>query len=147
MKLVSSCLVGINCNYKGENKLNQKLLEEYKHGELFAVCPEILGGQSIPRPPAEIKNGSGLDVLYRKARVVNPDDNDVTEEFICGAYGVILIARCVNAKEAIFKARSPSCGCDKIYDGTFSKTLVDGDGVTTALLKVCGMKVVTEEDI
>jgi uncharacterized protein YbbK (DUF523 family) len=147
MKLVSACLLGINCNYKGNNSLNEKLLEEFKKGELFPVCPEILGCQSIPRKDAQIKGGSGNDVINGSAKVVEPDGNDVTCQFIDGAKKVVEIAKTLNVKEAILKARSPSCGCGKIYDGTFSRTLIDGDGVTSALLKRNGIKVISNEEI
>ncbi len=146
MKLVSACLLGINCNYKGKSKLTKKLLEEFKEGGMYPVCPEILGGESIPRPPAEIKQGTGSDVLAGKVKVVNPTGEDVTSEFLKGASETLRIAKAVGAKEAILKARSPSCGSGKIYDGTFSGTLVDGDGVTTALLKKNGIRVTTEEE-
>ncbi len=149
MKIVSACLVGVNCNYKGENKLNKKLFEEFKRGELHPVCPEILGGQPVPRPPAEIVNGTGFDIVSGnyKTKVVNPDGTDVTQEFIKGASIVQKIAKLIGAKEAILKARSPSCGCGQIYDGTFSGKLIDGDGVTTALLKKNGIKIYTDEKL
>jgi uncharacterized protein YbbK (DUF523 family) len=146
MKIVSACLVGINCNYKSENKLNPKIYEDFEKGGLFPVCPEVFGGQPIPRPPAEIRNGTGLDVLEGKAKVINPDGSNVTSYFVKGAFEVLKIAKTIGAKEAILKARSPSCGCGKTYDGTFSGILIKGDGVTTALLKKNGIKVYTEEN-
>lgn len=146
MRIVSACLVGFPWNYKGESKTNEYLSEEFKKGKLFPVCPEVLGGQPIPRPPAEIKYGTGLDVLNSNAKVINPDGSNVTAEFVKGAFKVLEIARVIGAKEAILKTRSPSCGCGKIYNGKFSKTLIDGDGVTTALLKKNGIKVYTEEN-
>lgn len=146
MKLVSACLLGINCNYKGSSKLNAKLLEEFKKGFLYPVCPEVLGRLKVPRPAAEISKGAGAEVISGNAKVVNADGTDVTKKFTDGAIAVLEIAKAVNAMEAIFKARSPSCGCGKIYDGTFSGRLVDGDGVTAALLKMNGISVHTEED-
>jgi uncharacterized protein YbbK (DUF523 family) len=146
MKIVSACLVGINCTWKGKNNLNKKLLEEFNKGKLFPVCPEILGGQTIPRPNAEIKNGTGLDVLSGKAKVIETNGSNVTEQFIKGAHEVLKIAKSIGAKEAILKSKSPSCGSGKTYDGTFSHTLINGDGVTTALLKKNGIKVYTEEN-
>lgn len=147
MKLVSACLIGINCNYKGKNNLNKKLFEEFKKGELFPVCPEILAGQKIPRPNAEIVNGTGLDAIEGRAKIVDRHGNDITEEFIKGANEVLNIAKTLGVEEAILKARSPSCSCGKIYDGIFSEKLIDGDGVTTALLKKNGIKVKTDEEI
>jgi uncharacterized protein YbbK (DUF523 family) len=140
-------LVGINCNWKGGNSLDDRLHEEFGKGGLLPICPEILGGQSVPRPNAEIVGGSGSDVLEGNAKVMDPDGNDVTSQFIEGAQETLRIARVVGAKEAILKARSPSCGCGKTYDGTFSHRLIDGDGVTAALLKKNGVVVRTEEQI
>lgn len=147
MKLVSACLVGINCVYNGKNRTNQKLLELYKQGELYPVCPEELGGMGTPRPASEIYCGSGAEVLEGKAKVIRKDGTDVTEYFLKGAYEVLKIAKLIGAEEAILKARSPSCGCGKTYDGSFSDTLIDGDGVTAALLKKNGIKVKTDEEI
>ena len=156
MILVSTCLLGINCNYKGKNAFEnpdeekeflEKLFAKYGRGELYPVCPEVMGGLSVPRAPAEIRNGNGEDVINNKAIVVNSDGTDVTEIFVQGAYGVLGAAKSVGATTAILKARSPSCGSSKIYDGTFSKKLIDGDGVAAALLKEYGIEVLSEEEI
>ncbi|MGE5556768.1 MAG: DUF523 domain-containing protein [Methanocella sp.] len=141
MKLVSACLLGINCNFEGKNKLQPQLLEEFKKGELYPICPEVLGGLSIPRIPAEIQGGDGLDVIEGKAYVVNMQGIDVTDEFMKGAYEVLRIAEVIDAKEALLVERSPSCGCGEIFDGTFTGKLKSGDGVTAALLKKKGIKV------
>ncbi len=145
MRLVSACLLGINCNWKGKSSLDKKVFEEFEKGGLFPVCPEILGGQSVPRANAEIVEGTGMDVLEGRAKVMDPRGNDVTEQFVRGAQETLRIAKAVGADEAILKARSPSCGCGKTYDGTFSHKLVDGDGVTAALLKKNGIVVKTED--
>ncbi|NIO44992.1 MAG: DUF523 domain-containing protein [Candidatus Aenigmarchaeota archaeon] len=131
MYIVSACLAGINCNYKGVSKPNKKVIELVKRMKAIPVCPEVLAGQTIPRPNAKIDGGTGMDVLEGKARVIEADGNDVTKLFIKGAFEVLKITQAINAKEAILKARSPSCGCD---------------GVTTALLKRNGIKVYTEEN-
>lgn len=141
MKLISACLLSINCNFEGKNKLQPQLLEEFKKGELYPVCPEVLGGLSIPRIPAEIQNGTGLDVIEGKSYVVNMQGIDVTDEFMKGAYEVLRIAEIIGAKEAILIEKSPSCGCGQIFDGTFTEKFREGDGVTTALLKKKGIKV------
>ena len=146
MKIVSACLLGVNCNYKGKSKPDPRLLEEFGKGQLYPVCPEVMGGLDIPRPAAEIRGGAGLDVIDGRARVVNAEGDDVTNNFLGGASAVLELTRAVGADEAILKARSPSCGCGRIYDGTFSDTLIDGDGVTAALLRKNGIKVRTEED-
>jgi uncharacterized protein YbbK (DUF523 family) len=141
MKLVSACLVGINCNFEGKNCPNPKLIEEFKKGELFPICPEVLGGLSVPRVPSEIQNGDGLAVLEGKASVVNLQGIDVTDEFMVGAYDALKIAEAVGAKEALLIEKSPSCGCGVIFDGSFTDKFKPGDGVTAALLKKNGIKV------
>jgi uncharacterized protein YbbK (DUF523 family) len=146
VKLVSACLCGINCNYKGESKPDEGIIELVRTGNAIPVCPEQLGGLTTPRPPSEISGGTSLDVLDGKAKVVNNESKDVTNEFVKGAFEVLKIAMAANVTEAILKARSPSCGHGKIYDGTFHGILIDGDGVTAALLKRNGITVLTEEE-
>lgn len=146
MIIVSACLCGINTKYDGGNNLNEEVLKLVREGKAIPVCPEQLGGQSTPRPAHEICKGTGADVLDRKARILGPDGDDVTEEFIRGAYETFKIAKECNVKIAILKARSPSCGHGKIYDGTFTGNKIDGNGVTAELLKRHGIKVYTEED-
>lgn len=147
IKLCSACLLGIKCRYDGKSKPNEKVLALSKKEVLIPICPEQFGGQSTPRPNAEIKDGDGLTVLDKKAKVVESNGNDVTHSFIDGAEEVLKLAKLFNMKEAILKQRSPSCGSGQIYDGTFSKTLIKGDGVTTALLKRNGIKVISEEEL
>ena len=106
-----------------------------------------MSGQSIPRSNAEISGGSGIDVLEGRARVIEPDGKDVTNEFVKGGEQVLNIAESIGAREAILKQRSPSCGCGQIYDGTFSGNVIKGDGVTAALLKKNGIEVITEDDL
>ena len=143
MKLVSACLIGVNCNFEGKNWLNPKLLQEFEKGDLFPVCPEVFGGLTVPRVPAEIQGGDGFDVLAGKAKVVNERGVDVTSQFVVGATAALRIAQSVGAKEALLIEKSPSCGCGLIFDGTFSDKCVKGDGVTVALLKKNGIKVTT----
>lgn len=144
MKLCSACLLGLDCRYDGANNLrksNEQLLQAYRDGKLIPVCPEQLGGQSTPRPPAEIQGGmSGEQVLDGKTIVAEPNGTDVTRQFVKGAKMVLQIAQAVGVDEFIGVQKSPSCGCGKTYDGSFTKTLIDGDGVTVALLKQHGIK-------
>lgn len=144
MKIVSACLVGIKCNWKGECRTDAELQSDFLAGKLLPVCPEVLGGASVPRNAAEIRGGSGQEVLDGRTAVFDSEGNDVTRVFISGAEEVLRIAKREGATEAILKSKSPSCGCGRTYDGTFSRTLVDGDGVTAALLKRNGIKVVSE---
>ena len=133
--LISACLLGINCDYKGGSKPCEKLIEKFKRGELVPVCPEQLGGMTTPRIPSEIIKGGGLAVIQKQTQVINKKGSDVSKEFIQGAKEVLKIARLVNAKQFIGRAKSPSCGVGETYDGSFTGKLVKGDGVTAALLK------------
>ena len=148
MKLISACLLGIKCAWDGQDNYKSDKAIDFLNSEmLMPVCPEQLGGLRTPRAPQEIQGGTGEDVLDGKCKVVNVDGEDVTQEFITGAEETLKIARLFRIEEFIGKSRSPSCGCGQIYDGTFSRKLIDGDGVTTALLKRNGIRVVTEEDL
>jgi len=137
MKLVSACLAGIPCRYDGKSCLCAKVKDMVDGGEAIAVCPELLAGLPTPRPAAENFGD----------RVITIDGQDVAADFVKGAEEVLKIAQEHGCHEAILKSRSPSCGSGRIYDGTFSKTLVDGDGVTAALLKRHGIVIQTEEEI
>ncbi len=137
MKIVSACLAGINCNYEGTSKPNSYVTELVKTGQAIPVCPEQLGGLPTPRTPAE-----RLD-----DKVITKDGRDVTEAFKRGAQEVLNLAQLINCDEAILKARSPSCGCGEIYDGSFSGKLVKGYGVLAELLMQNGIKVKTELEL
>lgn len=147
--LVSACLLGINCKYTGDNNYNQQLIEDLAKQDLEAVipvCPEQLGGLTTPRHPVEIIGGSGIDVLNQSARTLNDHKEDVTSPFIKGAEETLKIARLTNCDCAILKERSPSCGVNLIYDGTFSHNTLPGEGVCTAILRKHGFEVFSEED-
>ena len=113
-------------------------------GRAVLVCPEEDGGLGTPRPPAEIVGGDGADVLEGRARVMTRGGRDVTAEYVAGARIALDAARAAGAETAILKARSPSCGKGSIYDGSFTRTVKDGDGVTAALLKAHGIQVLTD---
>jgi uncharacterized protein YbbK (DUF523 family) len=134
--LVSACLAGIRCRYDGTAKPCDGIAQLIRHGRAIPVCPEQMGGLPTPRAPAE----------RRGDRVMTRDSRDVTEEFERGAIEALRIAQLVGASQAILKARSPSCGSGQIYDGTFSGTLVDGDGILAGLCKRNGIRVMTEEE-
>ncbi|QPI06891.1 DUF523 domain-containing protein [Campylobacter concisus] len=137
--LISACLAGINCKFNGENNLlDSGILDEIsKKYHLLFVCPEVFGGLGTPREPAEMKNGL----------VVTKTAKDVSENFINGAEICLKIAKLNGCKKAILKARSPSCGSGQIYDGSFSKKLIFGDGVAAKLLKENGILVFSEDEI
>lgn len=141
MIIVSACLCGTNCKYNGGNNLNSDVLRLLADGKAIPVCPEQLGGLTTPRPTMEISGGTGAEVLDGKARVISSSGTDSTENFTRGAREVLNIAKAAGASEAILKANSPSCGCGKIYDGTFRGRLAEGNGVTAELLIRNGIKV------
>jgi len=145
--LVSACLVGIPCQYDGGSCPHDQLQALAAQGGVSPFCPEVAGGLPTPRPPAEIQGGDGGDVLEGRARVVNIEGKDVTAQFLAGARKALRVAQQWGIKEAILKARSPSCGVGQIYDGSFSGRLVEGDGVTVALLRREGIIVRNEEGV
>jgi uncharacterized protein YbbK (DUF523 family) len=116
-------------------------------GRAVQVCPEEDGGLPTPRPRAEIVGGDGHDVLAGRATVMTEQGVDVTEIYLAGAQAALAAAQDAGATKAILKSRSPSCGRSTIYDGTFTRTEREGDGVTAALLIENGIEVVTERDI
>ena len=150
MILVSACLLNHPVRYKGDANPCPQLLEALAKGhgdQLLPFCPEVSGGLPTPRPPAEIKGGTGDDVLQGKTKVVNKEGQDVTAAFIEGAQKCAQLCKEKGITVAILKQRSPSCGSKAIYDGTFSGTTISGQGVTAALLTSMGIKVYGEDDL
>ncbi|MCW8409891.1 DUF523 domain-containing protein [Legionella sp. PATHC035] len=148
--LMSACLLGEKVRYDGSDCLqNHPLLQQWlKEGNIITICPEMAGGLPTPRPPAEIQEKqSGIDVLKRNASVKTNNNHDVTEFFLRGAQKALELVKKHQIRVAILKARSPSCGSGMIYDGTFSRTLMQGDGVNTALLMEHGVQVFDEHHI
>ena len=133
--LISACLIGLNCKYNGGNNENSKLVELMKEKDLIPICPEQLGGLKTPRASAE----------RTQEKVLTKEGIDVTKEYQKGAEEVLKLAKKLNIKKAILKSRSPSCGIDEIYDGTFSHTLIKRDGVTAELLKKNGIEVISSD--
>ncbi len=143
--LISACLVGENVRYDGQNCLQQKLRQLVIEQRAVIICPEVSGGLSTPRLAAEIVGGNGEDVLCGKAKVLDSAGNDVSNAFIQGAYKALQLAQKHQITHVILKANSPSCGSELIYDGSFSGNKIQGNGVTSALLKQHGFKVITED--
>ncbi len=137
MIIVSACLAGVPCRFDGQAKGYEKIKELVKKEKTILVCPEQLGGLTTPRLPSEIKG----DKVFSKA------GTDVTAQFTRGAEITLALAKEYGSSRAILKSRSPSCGKGKVYDGTFSGQLVDGNGFTADLLLKNGIEVLTEEEI
>ncbi len=144
--LVSACLLGVNCKYNGGNNNCEGLLKYLKTHQLIPVCPEQLGGLTTPRGPAEIQQGTGKDVLDGRAEVMNEKGENVTEAFVKGASETLMLARLYDCSIAILKAKSPSCGCGQIYDGSFSHIVKEGSGVCAELLTDAGIIVLNEDN-
>ena len=135
--LVSACLLGVGCRYDGKSNQLPQLEQLMKQHTCIPVCPEILGGLPTPRVPAE-RQGS---------KIMTQDGQDVTQQFIRGTAEVLRLADLYHCKAALLKERSPSCGSEQIYDGTFTKTLTEGDGLTAEMLKRKGIAVYGESQI
>lgn len=150
--LISACLLGEPVRYDGRS--NEQKISEYQtqlllwqqHKLLIPVCPEVAGGLPTPRPAAEIIAMDGHDVLSGSAKVMTLDGIDVSAQFITGARLALALANKHGAKAALLAARSPSCGSQNIYDGSFSGTLHQGMGVTAALLEQNGVRCFSPEN-
>ncbi len=135
--IISACLCGEKCRYDGKGYVVENVMKLVESGKALMVCPEVMGGMSIPRFPCEIKGD----------RVINKNGEDKTAHFENGAEKVLALANKYNIKKAILKEKSPSCGSHFIYDGTFSKTLIKGEGITAKLLRENGIHVMSDEEI
>ncbi|MDH6447257.1 uncharacterized protein YbbK (DUF523 family) [Paenibacillus sp. PastF-4] len=144
--MVSSCLAGMKVRYNGTDCLDEKIQKLLNENQAIAVCPELLGGFSTPREPAEIVGGDGEDVLAGMAKVVDRSGTDVTELYLKGAYITLEKAQEVSATMVVLKENSPSCGSTMIYNGEFKGKKIAGNGVTAALLRKNGIEVTSEEN-
>ena len=137
--LVSACLLGTPCKYSGGSNRNLKVIEVIEQAGLEAVpiCPEVMGGLPTPRVPAEI----------REDRVMTKDGRDVTAEFLRGAELALKTAKENGSSTAILKERTPSCGCGRIYDGSFQGNLISGDGITARRLRAAGIRILGEGNV
>lgn len=139
---VSACLLGVRCRFDGRSKPSgevQRFLEE-NDCEVVKICPEVMGGLSIPHPPHEQK------VVDGRIHVVDAEGNDHTDAFETGACAACKLAVEAGCTHAILKAKSPSCGVGQVYDGTFTDTLIPGNGIAAKLLEEAGLTVATEKD-
>ncbi len=132
--LVSACLLGLSCRYDGTSKPCEAVIDLGETHTLIPFCPECYGGLATPRAPAEIVDG----------RVINKDGQDVTAQYQKGAAEALLLYQRLGCDCALLKEKSPSCGHGQVYDGTFQGRLIEGDGVTTALLLQHGIPVYGE---
>ncbi|HIW48951.1 MAG TPA: DUF523 domain-containing protein [Firmicutes bacterium] len=135
--LVSACLLGLPCRYDGQSKPVPFIMALSQHHTLIPVCPEQLGGRPTPRPPVEIHQG----------RVIEQNGADHTEAFLLGARLTVQIARLTKAQGAILKSKSPSCGLNARYDGTFTRHLIPESGLAAQALQQAGILVYSEDQL
>lgn len=135
--LVSACLMGLSVRYDGGSNERSEILALTDRHHLIPVCAEVFGGLPTPRVPAE---RVGTQVITREGK-------NVTQEYIRGAEEIVRLAKIYGCPLAILKEKSPSCGHGKIYDGTFTRTLTEGDGVLTERLLRAGLRVVGESEV
>ncbi len=134
--LVSACLLGENCKYSGGNNRNEQVIALGDEHQLIPICPECFAGLPTPRLPSEIKNG----------RVFSKSGKDLTKEFHDGAEKSLYVAEETGCRVAVLKERSPSCGFGKIYDGSFSGKIINGNGITAQLLYENGIIILGESE-
>lgn len=138
----SACLAGKACRYDGKAKPSAEIAKRMAEGEeIFLICPECLGGLAIPREPSEL-TGTGKAVLEGKARVMGKDGEDRTAQFLAGAHAALAQLKNAGIKKVYLKSKSPSCGVGKVYDGTFTGTLMPGNGVAAELFLQNGIEVI-----
>ena len=139
MILISACLLGCACRYDGKSKPHPLAQELARQGLAVPVCPEQLGGLPTPRAASEIH--------MPDEAVINTEGEDVTGEFLLGADAALQTAKKYGCEIAILKDRSPSCGSNGVYDGSFSHKLREGMGKTAAVLAGYGLKVYGESQM
>lgn len=135
--LVSACLLGENCKYNGGNNRCEALLRRLQGHEVLPVCPEVLSGLGVPRPCVELRDG----VAY------NQYGENVDAAFRAGVEKALAQIEGQQIDLVVLQSRSPTCGVKQIYDGTFSRHLIDGQGMLAAALTARGYRVVDVEDI
>lgn len=138
---VSSCLLGQPCRYDGKSKPHEAVIRLSERFDVCPLCPEQLGGLPTPRTPSEIiEDASGT-------RAISCDGEDRTEAFFAGAYAALEAAQKQECAYAVLKAKSPSCGVESVYDGTFSGTLRAGSGITARVFQENGIFVFDENHL
>jgi len=142
--LISACLLGEKVRYDGKHLLlEDNIIKQWrKLGVLTSICPEVSGGLTIPRPPAEIQN-----LPHKSIKVLNILNHDVTDQFLAGAKIALKTCQQQNIRMAILTEGSPSCGSSSVNDGHFSKNKISGEGITTRLLRKNGIKVFNQHQL
>ncbi len=148
--MMSACLLGVNCNYKGgcsfdftkDDHLWSALTSKYN---IIPICPEQRGGLPTPRIPSELV-AKASEIELGKGKILSKTGTDVTANFVKGAIETVRLARLYNVQLAVLKSKSPSCGTKTVYDGSHSGILVDGQGYTAYLLNKAGIRTIDEAE-
>lgn len=135
--IVSACLLGEHCKYNGGNNRNERVLRFIEGKDVIRVCPEMLAGLGVPRTPIEIVRG----------RVLTRDGRDVDAALRAAVAQILSQLDGEEIDCAILQSRSPTCGVKQVYDGTFSGTLIEGEGILAAALRAAGIRVIDAEDV
>ena len=148
--MVSACLLGVNCNYKGGcsynfTKNSRFWLELTNKYNIIPICPEQQGGLPTPRIPSELINSAEL-IEKGLGKIINKKGEDVTQNFVKGANEILRLAKLYNVQSAVLKSKSPSCGTKTVYDGTFNSIQIPGQGYTAYLLNKFKIKLYDEQD-
>jgi uncharacterized protein YbbK (DUF523 family) len=146
MIVVSACLAGVACRHDGSSKTNEIIQKLAGKKLAVPLCPEVLGGRPVPRVTCEITGGTAAQVLDGAAKVTDKDGKDVTAQILEGVKIVLKAAKKMNVTAAILKTKSPTCGMGRVYDGTFTGKMINGNGVLAEALLREGVKVYTEEN-
>ncbi|AKF80988.1 hypothetical protein MFUL124B02_16955 [Myxococcus fulvus 124B02] len=143
--MVSACLLGEACRYDGRSQRSERVLAALEGKAVVPICPEVASGLPIPRPPVDLRGGTGVDVWAGQARAVEREARtDRTEDFQRGARLALDAARRFDVTVALLKEKSPSCGSQRVYE---SGVLRSGEGITTALLRAEDITVVSDEEL
>jgi len=147
--LISACLLGDNVRYDGNNSLfhSDRLQFWQQQGRLLRLCPEVAGGLPVPRVAAEIDGGDAKAVIKGEVQIRRQDGVDVSDAFMTGAEIALALCMKHDIRIAILKEGSPSCGVNKVNDGSFSGTKISGQGLTACMLAQHGIAVFSEHQI
>jgi len=147
--LASACVLGIQSAYNGKRAkrlLNKQWLTDSLY-RFIPFCPEQMAGFPTPRPPVEITGGDGSDVLSGHAKVITTNGKNVTRQFVDALQDILIAVQWIQPDMIVLQQRSPSCSCAGIYDGTFTHTLIPGDGVVAAFLRQHGYQLIDIEQM
>lgn len=133
--VVSACLAGCHCRYDGEAASDERVVQLVREGRALPLCPEQMGGLATPRPPFELSGGYALDA----------EGNDLTPRMLRGVEEAMRLVELAGCRMAILKSRSPSCGFGTVYDGTFTGTRIEGNGLFADRLHRAGLIVYTDQ--